>query len=166
MKRNDIPAFTDSRSEALKDSRVQRIQSLSRSARPNDQAQPRRVSGVGWSVLLCCSRFDTFRWASELLLSTRLALAPQLLSDGLDVVVEASSKILAPAPGFFDDWVLPHGLCLDESRLRHAARTDHADSILLIFISHGMENSLLVDQRYNAANQPCTPFARRLNLPC
>ena len=70
--------------------------------------KPRSGLAVGWSALLCRGRFDTFRWASELLLPTRLALAPQLLSDGLDVVVETSSKLLAPAPGFFDNWVFPH----------------------------------------------------------
>ena len=77
----------------------------------NDQAQPRRVSGVGWSAGLCHSSANTLRSTSDWLMSVPLLLPPQRFPGGLNAIVESWSKLLASIPGFFDDWVFPH--CLD-----------------------------------------------------
>ena len=70
--------------------------------------RPRSGLAVGWSAVLCRRGFDAVRWTSEWLLPTRLLLPPQRLPDGLDVKIEASSKLFASTPGFFDNWVFPH----------------------------------------------------------
>ena len=46
-----------------------------------------------------CGRFDTLRWARERFLPTCFPPLPQHLPNGLEVIVEASSKPFAPAPG-------------------------------------------------------------------
>ena len=80
----------------------------SRQEWPQHLMRPRSGLAVGWSAVLCRCRFDAVRWASEWLLPTRLLLPPQRLPDGLDVIIEASSKLFASTPGFFDNWVFPH----------------------------------------------------------
>ena len=73
--------------------------------------------------MLCRSSSNTLRWSSDRLLSALHLLPPQRFPNSLDVIVEASSKLFTPAPGLFDDWVLPH--CPIPRRLTTATCSDN-----------------------------------------
>ena len=91
MECDNIPALMDSGSEALKDSRVQRIQSRSRSAQPDDQAQPRtsRVAGRPSTGAPCRAAAGLTRFGGRvngscpLVLRRRLSSSPMVLTSWL-----------------------------------------------------------------------------------
>ena len=85
------------------------VRKLSSRQRPGSAVDKTRSGlAAGWSAASLRGGFDTPRWARERLFPTHFSLVPQRLADGLEVMVEASSKLFAPAPGFFDYWIFPH----------------------------------------------------------
>ena len=79
--------------------------------RHNDQAQPRRVSGVGWSDWLACTlSLQTLRFAAHDLATRHRLQLPQCLADATEVVTMPLSELSPMRAHFFDHWITTHHL--------------------------------------------------------